>query len=251
MVAVATDATDRAPQALPAGPAPSVPSPARQRALAAGRLVVRFTFDLLVIDAAIESWLAGSPLRVELAAAAALYFLLTAYVVSKGGRVGGRGWLMDPLAGAIVFLGFLVASSWAREWTATGITVARHGAPVVLPATMIALIVAAAGRMLLRGGTTSWTVRVATLVLCSYAGVSFGRGMAAAAAFPDLLGGHAFWQRMPWWGQGAWLGAFLVLPVAFLRELGASIARLATVPYLRWMLVFGLGCWIAFNVASF
>jgi hypothetical protein len=250
MVAVATDATDKAPQALPAGPSPP-PSPARTRALAAGRLLVRLAFDLLVIDAAVESWLAGSPIRMGLAATAALYFVLTGYVVSKGGRVGGRGWLMDPFAGAILFLGFLVACSWAKEWTATGIAVLRHGAPVVLPGAMIALVVAAACRMLLPGGTTSWTIRVVTLLVCGYATASFARGIADAAPFHDLLTGRAFWLRLPWWGQGAWLGAFVVLPVAFLRELGASIARLAAVPYLRWMLIFGLGCWVAFNVASF
>jgi hypothetical protein len=247
MVAVATDATDKAPQVLPAGPAPSL---TRTRALAAGRLAVRFAFDLLVIDAAVESWLAGSPLRLGLAATVLLYFLLTAYVVSKGGRVGGRGWLMDPLAGAVLFLGLLVACSWAKEWTSDGITVVRHGAPVVLSATMIALVAAAAGRMVLPGGTTSWTIRAATLLVCGYACASFVRGIADAVPFPSLLTGHAFWYRLPWLGQGAWLGAFVVLPVALVRELGASIARLAATPYLRWMLLFGLGCWIAFNVAS-
>jgi hypothetical protein len=247
MVAVATDATDKAPLALPAGPPPSQ---ARTRALTAGRLIVRLAFDFLVMDAAVESWMTGSPLRLGLAAGALLYFLLTAYVVSKGGRVGGRGWLMDPFAGAILFLGFLVACSWAREWTTSGITVARHATPVVLSSALIVLVAAAAGRMLLPGGTTSWSVRIATLVVCGYACASFGRGIANSMSFPDLLTGHAFWLRLPWWAQGAWLGAFVVVPVAFLRELGASIARLAAVPYLRWMLIFGFGCWIAFNVAS-
>ena len=247
MVAVTTASTDPAPLALPAGPPPSR---ARARVLAAGRLAVRFAFDLLVIDAAVESWLAGSPIRLGLAAVALLYFLLTAYVVSRGGRVGERGWLMDPLAGAVVFLGFLVAYSWSPAWTTNGITVARNAPPVVLPAAMIALVVAAAGRMVGPGGAKSWGLRMPLLLLCGYAVASFGRGIRDAASFVDLLTGHAFWLRLPWWGQGAWLGAFVLLPIAFLRELGASVARLATVPYLRWMLVFALGCWVAFNVAS-
>jgi hypothetical protein len=248
MVDVSTDATDEAPPALPAGPPPSR---ARARVLAAWRFAARLAFDLLVIDAAVESWLAGSPIRTGLAAAALLYFLLTAYVVSKGGRVGGRGWLMDPMAGAVLFLGFLVACSWAKEWIAQGITVARHPAATVFAGAMLALAVMAAGRMLGPGGAKSWSIRVPVVLVCGYAAASFARGIAETTPFVDLLTGHAFWLRLPWWAQGAWLGAFVVLPVAFLRELGASIARLATVPYIRWMFVFGLGCWVAFNVASF
>jgi hypothetical protein len=244
---VSTEPTDRAPLALPAGP---TPSRSRARVLALGRLAVRFAFDLLVIDAAVESWLAGSPIRLGLAAAAILYFLLTAYVVSKGGRVGGRGWLMDPFAGAIVFLAFLVTCSWSREWLPNGVTAVRQAAPAVLAGAMAALVAAAAVRMVGPGGAKSWWLRIPALVACGYAAFSFGRGVADHAPLADLLTGRAFWLRAPWWAQGAWLGGFVVLPVAFLRELGASIARLATVPYLRWMIIFALGCWVAFNVTS-
>jgi hypothetical protein len=244
---VPTDETDQAPRARPVGPRVSR---AADNARTAGRLAVRLAFDLLVIDAVVESWLAGSPIRVGLAAGAAVYFMLTAYVVSKGGRVSGRGWLMDPLTGAIVFLGFLVACSWTREWTVHGIHALRHPAPYVLPATFIALVVAAAWRMVAPGGTRSWSIRVLMLLVSGYACAAFARSIAGHAAFVDMLTGHGFWPGLPWWLQGTWIGAFLILPVAFLRELGASIARLETSPYLRWMLVFGVGCWIAFNVAS-
>jgi hypothetical protein len=203
-----------------------------------------------VLDAAIESWLAGSPIRLGLAAGALLYVLLSAYVVSKGGRVGSRGWLMDPLAGAILFLGFLVACCWTAEWTSQGVTVARQPAPVVLSGAMAALAVTAAVRMAGPGGASAWWLRVPVLLACGYAAASFARGIADATPFPALLAGGAVWPRLPWWAQGTWLGAFVVLPAAFLRELGAAITRLAAAPYLRWMLVFGLGWWMAFNAAS-
>ncbi len=248
MMGVSTDAPDEALLALPAGPPHSR---ARARAVAAGRLAVRLAFDLLVIDAAVESWLAGSPLRVIVAVGALVYFLLTAYVVSKGGRVGGRGWLMDPLAGAVVYLGFVVAASWTKEGLAYGLTVIRHPAPAVLSGTMLALVAAAALRLAGPGGSRSWWVRGATILVCGYASAAFAMAMPAGAPFAELITGHGFWLRLPWWGQGPWIGAFLVLPAAFLRELGASIARLQTVPYLRWMIVFALGCWTAFNAASF
>jgi hypothetical protein len=236
------------PLALPAGPIAPAPRPARlSRAVA---VLVRIAFDLLVIDAAVESWLAGSPLRVGLACGAVLYVALTAYVISKGGRIGGRGWLMDAAAGAIVFLGFAVSSTWTREWMVSGLRAVRHETPVVLAATMVALLVAAAVRMVGPGGARSWWVRVPVAGVSGYAAAAFGAAIAARTPFLPLLTGHGFWPGLPWWLQGTWIGAFVILPVALLRELLASIARLESVPYLRWMIVFALGCWIAYNAAS-
>jgi hypothetical protein len=239
------------PDPAPAAPAANPPAPrARQRARTAALLAARIAFDLLVIDAAVETWLAGSPARLAVAGGALLYFVLTAYVVSKGGRVGGRGWLMDPLAGAILFLGFLVAACWTPEGTINGVRALGQTAPAVLSGTMVALVAAAAVRATAPGGARSWWIRLPAILVSGYACVAFARAIPAGTAFRELLTGHGFWLRLPWWLQGTWLGAFVVLPAAFLREVGASIARLEAGPYLRWMLVFALGCWLAFNVAS-
>jgi hypothetical protein len=240
------------PSSQAAAPPPEAPprSRAAERALHAARLAARLAFDLLVIDAAVESWMAGSPLRLGFAAAAALYLGLTAYVVSKGGRVGGRGWLMDPLAGAVVFLGFLVACSWSKDGLVHGVNALRQPTPAVLAGTMIALVVLAAARIVGPGGARSWWIRVPVALVSAYAGAMFWMAIRARAPFIDLLTGHGYWRGVPWWIQGTWIGAFVLPPVAFLREVGASIARLEAEPHLRWMFVFGVACWIVFNVAG-
>jgi hypothetical protein len=63
----------------------------------------------------------------------------------------------------------------------------------------------------------------------------------------DLLRGHSEWQRVPYWLQGAFLGAAVLTPLAFARELVVSMRVLALRGNLRWMVVFFLGAWIAFN----
>jgi hypothetical protein len=233
----------------PAAPAALPPPPSGRLSLALA-VLVRVAFDLLVIDAAVESWLAGSPLRTGIAAAALLYLALTAYVMSKGGRVGGRGWLMDAGAGAIVFLGLAVSSSWSREWMVNGLRAVQHDTATVLAGAMLALAAAAGVRMAGPGGARSWWVRVPIVGVSGYAAASFGAAMAARAPFLALLTGHGYWPGLPWWLQGTWIGAFVLVPVALVRELLTSIARLQSVPYLRWMIIFGLGCWIAYNAAS-
>ncbi len=185
--------------------------------------------------------MAGTPLHVWLAAGALVYFALTAYVLSQGGRIGGRGWLMDPAVPFIVFLGFLVACSWASDWAMRGLDALRHGTPAVISGTMLVLVLAAAIRMIAPGGARSWWIRLPFLLVSVYA--------AAAFAMP-LVTGHALWAGIPRSLQGTWIGFYVVLPIAFARELGASIARLAIFPYLRWMFVFGFGCWVAFNLGS-
>lgn len=230
-------------------PTPTEP-PASPRLRRTGAVAVRLAGDLLVLDAIYETWRGGSPLHVWVAAGALVYFGLTAYVLANGGRVGGRGWLMDPVAPFVLFLAFLIASSWSPEGTVHGVRAAGRPTEVVLSAVMVVLVTASAVRMVAPGGARSWWLRGAWLAVCGYGAAAFGHAAMSHTAFVPLLTGHG-WPPLPWWIQGTWIGAFVVLPVAFARELGAAIARLSVFPYIRWMFVFGCACWVVFNVASF
>lgn len=223
--------------------------PVASRTRRIGAVAVRLAFDLLVVDAAAETWLAGSPLRVPAAAVALLYFTLTIYVVSRGGRIG-RGWLMDPVVPSVVFLALLVASSWTKDGLVHGVVALRQPTPVVFSGVMSILLALAAIRMVAPGGARSWWIRLSMLAVSAYACASFGHAAAAGTPFIDLLTGHGYWPGAPWWLQGTWIGAFVLLPLAFLRELGTSIVRLAAFPYLRWMFLFGTACWVVFNVVG-
>src|SRR5512140_1119752 len=89
---------------------PPEPSRWRARARFAGALGVRVVFDALVLDAAYETWMSPSPIRTGVVVATVLYFGLTMWVFSKGGRIGGPGWLTDPATPLILLLGFMVAA---------------------------------------------------------------------------------------------------------------------------------------------
>lgn len=216
----------------------------------AAALFVRLLFDLLVLDTVLETWQAGSPLRLIVGGIAVLYVVLTAYVVSKGGRIGSRGWLMDPLAPAIVVLGFLVACSWDKDGLVHGVVAIRQPTTVVISAALCALVATATARMVGPGGARSWWIRLPAVAVGGYAAVSMAQAAAARVPFLALVYGHGLPLGLPWWLQGTWIGLFVALPIAFLRELGASIVRLAVFPYLRWMFVFGFACWVVFNAAS-
>lgn len=237
---------------LPSDQTPRLPAKAPSPSLASrvGAVAVRLVLDLVVLDAVVETWQAVSPLRTVVVAIAAVYFALSLYVIAKGGRIGGRGWLMDPVAPGVVFLGSLVACSWSRDGIAYGVVALRQPAAVVLSAALCAVMAVALVRMAGPGGARAWWLRLLVVAFAGYAVASMAQAAAARLPFLLLVNGHGFPSRAPWWLQGTWLGLFVLLPVAFLRELLASIARLAVFPYLRWMLVFGLAGWVAFNAAS-
>src|ERR1035437_3316189 len=101
--------------------APVAASRWRSRVRFAGALVVRLAFDALVLDAAYETWMSPSPIRVGVLAATALYFGLTLWVFTQGGRIGGPGWLTDPATPLVLLLGFMVAGTWSVAGAAGGL----------------------------------------------------------------------------------------------------------------------------------
>lgn len=236
----------------PAGPQLAGPSVSRARAVArrTAAIAIRLALDLLVLDVVVETWQSGSPLRLGVAGAAALYLLLNVYVLSKGGRPGGRGWLMDPAAPAVLLLGFLVACSWARDTLVHGVVMLRLPTPVLLPAALGLLAVIGMGRMAGPGGVRPPWLKALLAVVGLYVAFSFAQAIQLRLPLLDMLSGRGFPAAAPWWLQGTWIGAFLLVPLALLREIGTAIARLVAFPYLRWIVVFGMGCWVLFNAAG-
>ena len=96
-------------------------------------------------------------------------------------------------------------------------------------------------------GLAALSLRIPLALVGTYATASFAHAVLVRTPFVALLDGHGVPGMLPWWLQGTWIGAFLLLPLAFFRELGAAIARLAMFPDLRWMVIFAMGCWIALN----
>ena len=198
-------------------------------------------FDLLLLDMAWETWSTGFPIRTAVVGGVALYFALSLYVISKGGRVGGRGWLMDPLVPAILFVGCLVGCTFSSTGFVQGAVALRQPTTLLMTGTTGTLIVLACIRLVAPGGAKSWWLRIALVALCGYALAGFVLGARASVAFKTLLDQPGFPLLLPRWLQATWVGAWVVLPLATARELGAMIARLKVAPYLAWMMLFGAG----------
>jgi hypothetical protein len=215
-----------------------------------GLLALRLALDALLIDAAYETWRSASPLRTAVVLVTAAFVLLTLWVLSQGGRIGGRGWLTDPAAPLIVLLGFLVAASGSRDGVARGVVMLGQPAHLVLVGTMLLLVTLAAFRLVGPAGVRTWWGRLTLAALGVYAASAFALALRHGTPFAALIGGDSAWHSVPVWLRGARVGAFVVLPVAFARELGMAMVRLTLSGLLRWMIIFALGIWIAVNAAS-
>jgi hypothetical protein len=222
----------------------------RDRAGRIGVLSLRLALDALLIDAAWETWRSTSPLRTVVALGTAAFIALTLWVVSQGGRVGGRGWLTDPAAPLILLLAFLVAATGSRDGAARGVTMLGQPTSMVLVGAMTVLAALAAFRLAGPAGFKAWWARVLLAGLGIYAVVAFVLAARDGTALATLVTGGGEWRVLPPWLRGARLGVFVLLPLAVLREFGVYMVRLTFAGLLRWIVIFGLGIWIAVNLAN-
>ncbi|HEY3380574.1 MAG TPA: hypothetical protein VGK32_02340 [Vicinamibacterales bacterium] len=222
----------------------------RQLAIRIGAVLVRLALDAVVIDAAYETWNSPSPIRIGVVAATAVYFLLSLWVLSKGGRIGGRGWLTDPLAPLFLLLLFLVAATWTLGGVSLGVTVLRQPTPVVLAGATLALALLATWRLAGPPGFKAWWTKLPLAAVGIYGGWAFVLAIRQRTPYLALLGGAGFWDGFPIGLRGAPLAAFGLLPLAFVRECALSLSRLTLRGLVRWILLFGVGCWIVFNASA-
>jgi hypothetical protein len=220
------------------------------RAARLGVIFIRLTGDALLIDAAYETWRSGSPVRTIVALAVAAFVALTLWVLSQGGRIGGRGWLTDPAAPFILLLGLLVFVTGSRDDVAHGLVMLGQRPDAVLVETLLLLVAFAVLRLAGPGGVRSWWLRFAVVAAGGYAAWSLATALAADTTFLAVIGGDCEWRAVPVRLRGASVGAFALLPLAFVREFGAAMVKLTLAGLLRWMFVFALGFWIAVRAAG-
>jgi hypothetical protein len=214
-----------------------------------GLLTVRLALDALLIDAAIETWLAGSPTRLWVVAAVAVYVALVAWALFQGSRLAAPGLVTQTPAPFYLLLALLVATTSDRAGFTHGIVMLKQSTPMVLCGVAVLLVWLAVYRVAVLRGAWVW-FRLAILALGVYATWAFGVGMLHGTPYWDLMHGHGQWSRLPYWGQGALVGSLGLVPAAFVRELGVSMAKVRLTGYLRWMLIFALGAWIAINAVT-
>lgn len=225
------------------------PPPAGSVWRRAGAVIVRILLDLVVIDAAVETWLSASPVRDWVVVPVALYFLLTIWLVSQGARPGGSGWFMQPLAPIFLLLIVLLLTTGTRDAMVHGMVLLQQPTPRVLAGVTLLVVVLAGLRLAVADGLPCW-LWILFAALTIYAAAALGIGVMAGTPYPELLHGRGFWLPLPFWMQGAFLGAFVLVPLALVGEIGIMLARLVRGSRMRWSLLFALGLFVAIHGAS-
>jgi hypothetical protein len=215
-----------------------------------GVLLVRLAGDALLIDAAYETWRSGSPMRTIVVAAVAGFALLTLWVLSQGGRIGGRGWLTDPAAPYILLLGVFIWATGSPNDIANGPVMLGQPASVALVGILLLLVVLAVLRFSGPGGVRAWWLRIVVAGLGVYAAWALVLALRTRTGAGAVLAGDCEWRAAPAWLRGGSVGAFVMVPLAFVREFADAMTRLTLVGLFRWMVIFALGCWLALRVAG-
>jgi hypothetical protein len=222
----------------------------RARARRLGIIAIRVGLDALVLDATWETWHSPSPLRLGLAVTTGLYFVLSAYVLSQGGRIGERGWLTDPATPLVLLLGFLVAASWSPDGLARGVVMLRQPTQVVFAGATAFVILLAAWRLVRPGGVRSRWVRVGLLAVAAYGVWAFVGAIRLHTPYVAVLRGESVWRSLPVALRGAPLCAFGLPVLAFAREFGVWMVQLSLRGLLRWMVILAVGTWVALNAVG-
>jgi hypothetical protein len=211
------------------------------RAAAAVSLVL---LNLLVLDTAVETWRSSSPLKGWVALATAVYLAAVLWALSQGARPAVRGWLAQPPAPLLFFLGLLVATTSMTDGMTNGLRLLGQPTPTVLLATMLGLVVLAGLRLITANRLTAW-IKLIFGVACVYAATAFVMAFRVHTPLTEVLAGRSLWVVLPWWLRGGFLGALVLVPLALAAEILTAMARLVLGMRLWWILIFGLGAWIA------
>jgi hypothetical protein len=201
---------------------PPLPSP--KPGSTAGASIAAIALAALLLDLAVETLLAGSPvlwavMAVEVVAVALLALLWT--------RLGPTLRLAVPLA---ALLGLVV---WAilrlGSWSDPALRIATLGLPRI--GTALAILATLAAVTLVFGLAfvrRAWYVGAVVGLLGVYALVPLVRGAIAGTPLVQVLAGALDWPSLPAWLQGGFVATQVLLPLGMLAGLaavGASFSR--------------------------
>jgi hypothetical protein len=165
--------------------------------------------SLLLVDAAIETWWSGSPVRGWLAGGVVAYAAAAALARRR------VAWPTAAALSSSVLLGAIAATAWLPGGLTSGARIAGQSTSTVLTLVVMVSVVFAAV-VVWRHPILPRAFRTAVLLLAAYASAAFVLALAAHVPFVDLFSGGSLWQRLPSWLQGAFVGGVVVLPLALL-----------------------------------
>jgi hypothetical protein len=186
---------------------------------------------LLLLDLAVETFIAGSPLLIAVAAVGIGALALLALTWT---RVGPTTRLVIPLLGLVGLITWAVLR--LGSWADPALRLATLTLPRIAVAFAILGTVAAAALMfgvsLIR---RAWYIGALLALVALYALVPLGRGMLAGASLAQVLAGGYDWPRLPAWLQGGFLATQVVLPIGLIAGLAGLVASFVNHTRATWV----------------
>lgn len=201
-----------------------------------GLTVLAVLLYLVLVDAAVESFVSHSPLRWIICGAVAGYVALSVLLWRK------LGWTTKASVSFFVLFSLLAFAAWRPAGSDSPLTLLRQPTSTLLSAATI-LGILLAGWVLGRFKFLPWPARVALLLLAAYGVAGFVVGIMAHTPYAALLHGGSLWEKLPFWLQGAFLGGLVVLPAALVLQLVAGVSQIRAGELRDWgrqVLVLGL-----------
>jgi hypothetical protein len=161
---------------------------------------------LLLVDVALETVLSGSPLRWFVAGIVAGYLAVSVVLQRR------FGWGATAACSLIVLAATIALSAWLPAGLSHGIVALRQSSAVLLSAaTVLAILLAAfvAARL----NVLPVAGRVVAAGLAIYSSVAFALGIMDSTAYSTFFHGGSLWQRLPFWLQGPFVGALVLVPL--------------------------------------
>jgi hypothetical protein len=193
-----------------------------------GAIALAFLLYALLADAAIETFASGSSVRWWVAGIIVVYAAASVVLWRRVPRLWDRlGWRNRAAASFFLLLGLLAFTAWLPGGQVAGVKLAAQPTSTVFTA-VTAVAVLLSTLVLLRAlkSTPLWA-RAAVGALAAYGLGAFVIGIARHTPYSELLRGASLWVRAPFWLQGAFLGVFVVVPVAVVAEMITLGRRMA------------------------
>lgn len=229
--------TDTATPVVPAG---RLRLALRRSAIA----IVALLLYALLVDAAIETYRSGADVRLWITLPVAAYVGFTVWLLRQQ-RASRPGPVASIWLSSFLFLAMLAVSASMPDGVRNGIRVGTLPTSTVLSVTTMAVIALALVALTVRSPLPVAGRIVAALAAC-YGLAAFATGIAWHRSYVELLQGASFWQRLPYFLQGAFVGALVVLPLAFALEVGVALARVKMKGRRHRMVAFALAVVIAY-----
>jgi hypothetical protein len=183
---------------------------------AIGLIVLAIALYVILADAAIETFVSGSPGRWITAGAVAVYAGVTALFWRR------FSWATKMAASALVLLFLITLTAWLPDGVSHGIILLGWPTSSVLGLTT-ALAVLLAGGVLAASRALPPPVRWAAGVIAAYGIAAFVPAIITGSDYADLFHGASLWVHLPFWLQGTFIGALILVPAALVFQVAAGL----------------------------